>query len=77
MERNIVIERAEQCALCVMRHTAGMCPAVQALMGRIAELEARLAELERLEQARREWQRALERVEAEKEARERRWSRLP
>jgi len=59
-----------------MRHTAGMCPAVQALMGRIA-LEARLAELERLEQARREWQRALERVEAEKEARERRWSRLP
>jgi len=72
MERN-----AEQCALCVMRHTAGMCPAVQALTGRIAELETRLAELERLEQARREWQRALERVEAEKEARERRWSRLP
>ncbi len=79
-----ILARTEDCGVCVMRHTVGMCPAAQTFMARIAELEQRIAELEqriaeleRFRRARFEGDRARERVAMEQEWREKKWSRLP
>ena len=72
-----ILARTEDCGVCVMRHTVGMCPAAQTFMARIAELEQRIAELERFNRARFEGDRARERVAMEQERREKKWLRLP
>ncbi len=72
-----ILARTEDCGVCVMRHTVGMCPAAQTFMARIAELEQRIAELERFNRARFEGDRARERVAMEQEWREKKWLRLP
>lgn len=72
-----IIERSEQCGVCVMRHTVGMCPAVQALTARIGELERRLADIERRERTRGEWRRSAERLQDEEEWKKVQWARLP
>lgn len=72
-----ILERAESCVVCVMRHTVGLCPAMQAMAARIGELEQRLADIERREQMRQEWRRSAERLQAENEWRAAKWSRLP
>ena len=72
-----ILARTEDCGVCVMRHTVGMCPAAQTFMARIAELEQRIAELERFRRARFEGDRARERVAMEQEWREKKWLRLP
>ena len=72
-----ILARTEDCGVCVMRHTVGMCPAAQTFMARIAELEQRIAELERFNRARFEGDRARERVAMEQEWRAKKWLRLP
>ena len=79
-----ILARTEDCGVCVMRHTVGMCPAAQTFMAciaeleqRIAELEQRIAELERFRRARFEGDRARERVAMEQEWREKKWLWLP